>query len=89
MGYLYKADAFFKTWYNNKKILMTHGVTMKVMIGIPPCVTQDELNSKKPHIETRGTVKSEVPGGDPKCPNIIEASVYDTKPVHYTSMVSE
>ena len=68
---------------------MTRGVTMKLIIGIPPCVTQEKLNSKKPQIETRLTVKSEVPGGDPKCPNHIEASVYDIKPVHYTSMVSE
>ena len=27
--------------------------------------------------------------GDPKCPDLIATSVYDTKPVHYLSMSSE
>ena len=27
--------------------------------------------------------------GEPGCPNIISSSVYDMKPVHYLSMVSE
>ena len=40
-------------------------------------------------IDTRGTAKAEVLEGDPKCPNLIEASVYYTKPVHYIVMVSE
>ena len=27
--------------------------------------------------------------GDPKCTNLIEASMYDANPVHYISMISE
>ena len=32
---------------------------------------------------------SAVLDGDPGCPNLVASSVYDTKPVHYLSMVSE
>ena len=67
---------------------MTHGVTRKGIMGIPPCVTQEEFNSKKAHIETRGPSKEAVTEGDPKCTNLIEAIMYDTTPVHYISMVS-
>ena len=59
------------------------------MRGIPTRVTQDELKSKKAQIETRGTPKEAVTEGGPKCTNLIEASIYDTTPVHHISMVSE
>ena len=59
------------------------------MRGIPPCITQAELQSKKAHIYTRGTSNEEVTEGDPKCTNLFEASIYDTTPVHYIIMVSE
>ena len=59
------------------------------MRGIPPCVTQEDLKSKKAHIETRGTEKEAVLEGNQKCTNLIEAIMYYTKPVHYISMVSE
>ena len=59
------------------------------MRGIPSHITQEELNSKKSHIETRGTSKEAVTEGFPKNTNLIEASMYDTIPIHYISMVSE
>ena len=59
------------------------------MRGIPPRITQEELKSKKAHIETRGTSKEAVTELDPKFANLIEASMYNTTPVHYISMVSE
>ena len=34
-------------------------------------------------------MKAAVLRGDENCPNLIAASVYDTKPVHYLSMVSD
>ena len=37
----------------------------------------------------RGTVKAAVLEGGPECPNLVASSVYDAKPVHYLSMVSE
>ena len=59
------------------------------MRGTPTSVTQEELKSKKAHIDNRGTSKEEVTEGDTKCTNLIEASMYDTTHVHYISMVSE
>ena len=56
---------------------------------ILPCVTQEELNSSKAHIETGVTAMEAVLEVDTKCTNLIEDSMYDTKPVNYTSMVSE
>ena len=56
---------------------------------IPSFVTQEELQSKKAQIESRGTSKEAVMEGYQKCTNLIEASMYDTKPVHYIIMVSE
>ena len=61
----------------------------KLIIGMPPCVTQQGLKSNKVQIYTRGKVNLAVPEGDPKITNRIEASLYDTKPIHYTGMVSE
>ena len=57
--------------------------------GIPPCIKQEELKSKKAHIYTSGTAKAEVLKRDPAINKLIEASLYGTKPVHYISMVSE
>ena len=55
---------------------------------IPPCVTKWEVKSKKAQISTRVMEEEEVLKGDTKCINLIEASMYDTKPFHYTSTVS-
>ena len=59
------------------------------MRGIPSRVTQEELKSKKAHIEIRGISKEAVTEGDPKRTNLVEASMYDTTPVHYISVFSE
>ena len=52
-------------------------------------MTQEKLHSKKAQIESMVTEKAEFMEGDPKCPNVITASVCDTKTFHYLSMVSE
>ena len=39
-------------------------------------------------MEVQGTVWVAVLEGDPNRPNLVASSVYDTKPVHYLSMVS-
>ena len=78
---------FFKSAYNHERFFMTHGVLRKGMRGIPPCIKHEKFKSKKAHIDTRGIAKTVVPKGDPKLNKIIEASVYDTEPVHYISMV--
>ena len=58
------------------------------MRSAPPRIKQEELKSKKAHIETRIIAKTLVLKGDPKLTKLVEASVYDTKHVHYISMVS-
>ena len=68
---------------------LTHGVTRKGTRGIPPCVTQEELKSKKAYIKTRGTPKEAVLESDTKCTNPIEAIMYNTNPAHYIHIVSE
>ena len=58
------------------------------MRGIPPRVTQEELKSKKAQTVIRGTSKEAVTKGGLKLTNLIKASMYDTMPLHYISMVS-
>ena len=89
MDNLYNSVNFCKRAYNHEKKVLVHGVTRKGMRGIPKCVIQEEVKSKKGQIEVRGTTKCAVLKGDPDCPNLIASSVYDSKPVHYLSMVSE
>ena len=59
------------------------------MRGTPLCVTKEVLKSKKAQIDIGGTSKETVLEGGPKFTNLIEAGIYDNKPVHYISMVSE
>ena len=66
-----------------------YGVTRKGMRGIPGCVFQEEQKSRKKQLEVRGTTKLAIMKVDPKCPDLIATSVYDTKPVHYLRMSSE
>ena len=66
-----------------------HGVTITGMGGISGCVVQEEKKSRKKQLEVRGTTKSEILKGDPKCPDLIVTSVYGTKPVHYLRISSE
>ena len=73
----------------NEEKVLTRGVTKNGMRGIPPCITKQELKSKKSHIDNRGTVYAEVTKGDTKCPNLIESSVYETDPSQYVSIVPE
>ena len=41
---------------------------------------------KQDHV--RGTVKAAILKGDPDFPSLVATSVYDTKPVHFLSMVA-
>ena len=68
---------------------MVGGVTRKGMRGIPKCVVQEEQLSKKGQDAVRGTTKAAVLKGDDECPSLIASSVYDSKPVHFLSMMSK
>ena len=89
MDNLYNSATFCKRAYNHSKKVLVHGVTRKGMRGIPACVTQEEQKKRSDQVAARGTVKAAVLKGDPGCPNLIATSVYDTKPVHYLSMICE
>jgi hypothetical protein len=84
---LYMSAKFAKFCYNHENKILLEGVARKGR-GIPQIVVQEEV---KHSIEatTRGTVKAAVLEGDPDCPNLVAVSVYDTKPVHFITMVSE
>ena len=47
------------------------------------------MKNKKQQALVRGTVKAAVLEGDPECPNLVASSVYDTKPVHFLSMICD
>jgi hypothetical protein len=49
---------------------------------------QDEVKNRVDQVRVRGTVKAAKLEGDPGCPCLVASSVYDSKPVHYMSMVS-
>ena len=56
------------------------------MRGIPSSVKKEELKIFKEQTRVRGTVKADILEGYPSCPNLVAASVYDTKPVQMLSM---
>ena len=47
------------------------------------------MTNRTKQLEVRGTVKAAKLEGDPDCPCLLATSVYDSKPVHYLSMISE
>ena len=89
MDNLYNSAAFCKAAYNHNNKVLCHGVTRSGMRGIPMHVQQKEVKNRKEQMAVRGTVKAAVLEGDPDCPNLVASSVYDAKPVHYLSMVSD
>ena len=86
MDNLYNSAVFCKKAFYHKFKVLCHGVTRKGMCGIPSSVKQEEVKNCKEQIKVKGTVKAAVLEGDPSCPNLVAASVYDTKPVHMLSM---
>ena len=88
MGNLYDYAAFSGAAYNNKFKVLCHDVMRKFGRGLPPSVIHKELKIKKVQLEAQRTTNASVLQGEPKWPNIVASSVYDTKPVHYLSVVS-
>ena len=85
---LYNSAGFCRAAYNHPRKVLCHGVARKSGRGIPPSVLQEEVKNITQQRDVRGTVKAAVLEGDLGCPNLVASSVYDTKPVHYLSMVS-
>ncbi len=59
------------------------------MRGLPKCVLQEEKKKRSDCLAVRGTVNAAVLVGDPKMPDLVASSVYDTKPVHFLSTCCE
>jgi Transposase IS4 len=89
MDNLYLSAKFAKACYNHPKAVLIAGVTRKNGRGLPQHVLQEDDKNKKAQMAVRGTVKAAVLVGDRDCKDLLAVSVYDTKPVHFLSMVSE
>lgn len=89
MDNLYLSAKFVKAAYNHERKVLIAGVTRKSGRGLPASVLQEEEKNKNKQEAVRGTVKVSVLKGDPDCPAMVAASVYDTKPVHFLSMMCE
>lgn len=85
---LYMSAKFAKAAFNGRNKVMTAGVTRTVDRGVPQCVIQDVVD-KKIVTTTRGTINAAVLEGDKDCPQLVSMSIYDTKPVHFISLVAE
>ena len=89
MDNLYNSAAFCRAAFNHTRDILCQGLIRKGMRGIPPSVFQFEKKSRKDQIKVRGTVKAALMEGNSACPNLVACSIYDTKPVHYLSMVCD
>ena len=86
---LYNLALFCRTSYNHKKKVLCHGVTREDSQGIMDCVKRDEVKNQTKVNKVCGTVKAAKLEGNPNFPYLIATSIYDTKSVHYFSMISE
>jgi len=89
MDNLFLSASFCRACWNHPKKVMIAGVTRKGGRGLPAFVLQSEKTTKVEEEKVRGTVKAAVLNGDPLCPSLVAVSVYDTKPVHFLSMICE
>lgn len=87
MDDLYNLAAFCKVAWNHPKYIFIAGVTRKGVCGIPLCVWQDEIKNKVEQQKVRGTVKAAVLKNNQDFPNHVACSIYDSKPVHFFSML--
>ena len=88
MDNLYNSAKFCRGAYLHPKKVLCHGVARKGGRGVPECVKQLEVTRRSEQLRVRGTVKAALLLGDDHVPCLVASSVYDTKPVHYLSMVS-
>ena len=89
MDNLYNSATFCRSAFNRTRKIICQGVTRKGMRGIPPPVLQFEQKSRKDPIKVCGTVKAALLEVDAAYTNLVACIIYDTKPVHYLSMVCD
>jgi hypothetical protein len=88
MDNLYNSAAFCRAAFLHLRKVLCHGVVRKGGRGAPNCIIQEEVKDRNKQIAVRGTVKAAHLQGDDVVKCLVASSVYDTKPVHYLSMVS-
>jgi hypothetical protein len=88
MDNLYNSAAFCRAAFLHFRKVLCHGVVRKGGRGAPKCIIQEEVKDRNKQIAVRGTVKAAHLQGDDVVKCLLASSVYDTKPVHYLSMVS-
>ena len=70
--------------------VMAHGVCCTSGRGLPSCVIQENVNQNEVLANlAQGTTKAAVLKGDSNCENLVAFSVYDSKPVHFLTMVAD
>jgi hypothetical protein len=89
MDNLYMSAKLCRVSFNHPNKVLIAGVTRKGGRGLPASVLQEEEKNKERQLGVRGTVKAAVLKGDENCPGLVANSVYDTKPVHFLSMICE
>jgi hypothetical protein len=87
MDNLFNSQKLFTALYLAKAL--GHGVARTNGRGIPPSVIQKEEKNANAAAALSGTTKAAVLKNSPDCPDLLAVSVYDTKPVHFLSTVSE
>jgi len=88
MDNLYVSSLFCRGAYQHDKKVLVAGVARKSR-GVPKVVIQREEKDPKKALALKGTVKAALLEGDSRCPQLVACSFYDSKPVHFISMVAE
>ena len=86
---MYISTKFCKDTYDSSKKINLHGVTRNSGRGYPESLLQEEVTNKKYQEKARGAVRSAELVSDKDCLPLVVVSVYDTKPVHFLTMVAE
>jgi hypothetical protein len=87
MDNLFNSHKLFTALYQAKAL--AHGVVRPHGRGVPPSIVQKEEKNVAQAEQLRGTTKAARLTDSQTCPDLLAASVYDTKPVHMLSTVSE
>ena len=88
MDNLYVSSLFCRAAYCHDKKILVAGVA-RASRGVPKVVMQHIEKDKKKALALKGTVKAAVLEGDNRCPQLVACSFYDSKPVHFISMIAD
>jgi hypothetical protein len=87
MDNLFNSQKLFSALYRSQAL--AHGVIRTSGRGFPPSIKQEEEKNANRADALRGTTKAAELKNSSETPSMLAVSVYDTKPVHLMSTVSE